>query len=244
MQNSEINIKSPKAKSTYALWAFILLLLSIAGLRFYYCTQLPVNTGDITRHIYYGLYTSQKGLSAAGMSLVELDPHISNVAFPFLPYNYPIITLLFFTLVAKLSPTIFCSKFLLTLIEAFNSLLIYKYSKERLLTLIYWASPISIWWVSHEGQFEPLQSIFVISALYMLQNKKPLAFILLSLAVQVKLTAILFLPYFLLQTEHEKLTDLIFPFTAFFELLPYRISISENLRQNLSLLKSYRFNCI
>ena len=215
MQKHEIYNTILRAKSTCTLWAFTLLFICIAALRFYHCSQLPVNTGDITRHIYYGLYVEQKGLYAAGISLVELDPHLKKISWSSLPYNYPIVTLMFFTIVVKLSPTIFFAKFVLTLIEALNSLLIYKYSKQRLLALIYWASPISIWWVSHEGQFEPLQSAFVISALWMLPRRKPLAFILLALAIQVKLLAVLLFPYFLLQARREKLGNLTLPLTAF-----------------------------
>ena len=215
MQQNEIYNTTLRAKSTYTFWVFTLLFISVAALRFFYCIQLPVNTGDITRHIYYGLFVDHKGLYAAGKSLIELDPHLQKVAWSYLPYNYPIVTLLFFSIVAKLSPTIFFAKFVLTLIEALNSLLVYKYSKQHFLALIYWASPISIWWVSHEGQFEPLQSVFVISALCILQKRKHLAFILLALAVQVKLTAVLFLPYFLLQTRHEKPEILSQVFIAF-----------------------------
>lgn len=215
MQQNEIYNTTLRTKSTYTLWVFILLIIGVAALRFFYCIQLPVNTGDIIRHIYYGLFVDQNGLSAAGKSLVELDPHLQKIAWSSLRYNYPIVTLFFFAIVVKFSPTIFFAKFVLTLIEALNSLLVYKYSKQRFLALIYWASPISIWWVSHEGQFEPLQNIFIISALFFLPKRKSLAFILLALAVQVKLTAVLFLPYFLLQTRHEKLGSLTHIFTAF-----------------------------
>jgi hypothetical protein len=204
-----INLLSPKRM------IFILLFTSIACLRFYYCTQLPVNTGDILRHIYYGLYTEQRALATAGQGLAELNPLLSWVSWASLPYNYPIVTLLFFIVIGKLSPTIFFSKFVLTLVEALNSWLVFKYSRQRLLALLFWASPISIWWVSHEGQFEPLQSLFVIGALCTLSKRKSLAFILLALAVQVKLTAILLLPYFVISVRRDNPNDLIMSLTAF-----------------------------
>jgi len=193
----------------------ILLFTSIACLRFYYCTQLPVSSGDLPRHIYYGFYAAKIGLTAAGHSLVELSPFLSGVVWSSLPYNYPIVALLFFTLIGKLSPTIFFAKLVLTLIEAINSWLVFKYSRQHLLALLYWASPISIWWVSHEGQFEPLQSLFAIGALLTLQDRKYLAFILLALAIQVKITALLFLPYFVLGVRRDNLKDLLIAFIAF-----------------------------
>lgn len=106
-------------------------------------------------------------------------------------------------LVTKISSSIFFTKLVLTIIEGINTWLVYKYSKEKWLALLYWVSPISIWWVSHEGQFEPLQSLFVLGALCMLGKKRSWAFLLLAVAIQVKLTAILFLPYFIFMMKND-----------------------------------------
>jgi len=188
---------------------FLVLFAGIACLRLVYCAQLPVNTGDLPRHLYYGLYTAKMGLPAAGHSLAGLNSSLAGVAWSDLPYNYPVIALLFFTAIAKLSPTMFFAKLALTLIEAANTLLIFQFSRQRWLALLYWASPISIWWASHEGQFEPLQNLFVLGALLALKEKKGLAFTLLALAIQVKVTAIFFVPYFLFAARRETLKNLL-----------------------------------
>jgi hypothetical protein len=186
---------------------FVLCFAGIACLRFYYCAGIPVNTGDIPRHIYYGLYAGQMGLSAAGHGLAELNPSLSAIAWSSIPYNYPIMALLFFMAAVKLSPTIFFIKLALTIIEAFNSWLVFRYSRQRLLALLYWACPLSIWWVSHEGQFEPLQTLFALSALILLPKRRGLAFFLLAVAIQVKATAVLFIPLFLLDVLQKKPKD-------------------------------------
>ena len=164
--------------------------------------QLPINTGDILRHIYHGIYVNQQGLSTAGYSLAELNPSNSWIAWSTVQYNYPVITLLFFSCIVKISPTLFFTKLVLTLIEAINSWLIYRLTRQHILALIYWMSPISIWWASHEGQFEPLQNFFVICALLLLSRKKYGAFFLLALGIQVKVTAILLLPFFIVSCQY------------------------------------------
>ncbi|HSY18821.1 MAG TPA: glycosyltransferase 87 family protein, partial [Candidatus Acidoferrales bacterium] len=210
MEQSPINNKKTALLNLLSGKNAILLLLfaGVAGLRLFYCSKLPVNTGDILRHIYYGLFAAKLGPAAVGHALVELDPKLGWVAWSGLAYNYPVVALLFFTVIAKLSPTIFFVKFVLTFIEAVNATVIFRCTNQIWLALLYWASPISIWWVSHEGQFEPLQNLFVLVALLTLKKRSRLAFVLLALAVQVKLTAIFFVPCFVLVAWRERPQDL------------------------------------
>jgi hypothetical protein len=79
-------------------------------------------------------------------------------------------------------------------VEAINALLVGVMSRDRWLALIYWAAPGSIWWISREGQFEALQSLFVFLTFLLLKRSPRLACVALALAVQVKLTAILLMP--------------------------------------------------
>jgi hypothetical protein len=195
---------------------FSLAFFAIAVIRLRFCISLPIQTGDITRHLYYGLLINQKGLEAAGYPLTHFGEAYKNVAWSFLPYSYPALALYFFGLVAKIYPSIFVAKLLLTLIEAVNALQIYIYSRERILSLIYWASPLSIWWVSGEAQFEPLQSLFLLLALCLKSNSRYFSFLCLALAVQVKISAILLIPYFLIDTWIYEPQKLIGSIQAFF----------------------------
>jgi len=184
-------------RSYFSVILLVLIIISVGILRVYYCAQLPVNTGDVLRHMYYGLLVNEKGLGIAAFPLREINAEYAEVAWSRLPYNYPIVTLLFFRLVAKILPTVFFAKLALTLLEAVNSVMIFRYSKEKWLALIYWASPVSIWWVSHEGQFEPLQNFFVLIALCLLSRRRFSGSLLfLAIAIQVKLSAIFLLPLF------------------------------------------------
>lgn len=183
---------------------FVVVAVSVTLFRIYACTQLPVNTGDVLRHLHYGLLVAQRGLSTASLPLVQISPLYSNVVWNHIPYNYPVVTLLFFTLVARILPTVFFAKLALTCLEAASSLLILRYSRDKWLALLYWISPISVWWVSHEGQFESLQSFLVILALLLLSKRRfSSSLLLLALAVQVKLSAVLLLPFFVLSIRRQ-----------------------------------------
>lgn len=186
---------------------FILLFVVVAALRLYYCTQLTINTGDTLRHICWGLFVNQYDYSVITEKLTSFHQQLDFVAWSQKAYNYPIITLLFDQLIARIYPSIFFMKFALTLIEAINTALIYKLTKSKFLTFFYWASPLSIWWVSHEGQFEPLQSMFVLLALVLFAEKsrRDIAWAVLGLAIQVKLTAVFLVPYLIFKEESFKI---------------------------------------
>ena len=175
-----------------AIW--ISLAAAVLILRIYECTLLPGTTGDLSRHIYYGLLVAERGLGVASQPLVQLDPAYRDVAWSDLPYAYPVLTLFFFTFVTWISPTLFFVRLSLTAVEAANSLLVGLTSRDRWLALLYWASPSSIWWISREGQFEALQSFFVFLGFFLLRRFPAAACVALAFAIQVKLTAVLLLP--------------------------------------------------
>lgn len=178
---------------------FLILVSGVGALRLYYCTLLPISTGDLARHLFHGLLVLRDGLGSAGVALAETEPSLAQLSWAELPYNYPPLTLLFFTLLSAIAPTLFVAKAVLTAMEGVNAWLIGRYTGQRWLGALYWASPASIWWVSREGQFEPLHSLFLIAAIVILRRQRPLAFLMLAFAIQVKILAILMLPWFVAQ---------------------------------------------
>jgi hypothetical protein len=189
-----------------------IIVLGILLVRLALCVQPPVKTIDLARNLLYGELVLQDGPGVANRSLLECDQRLDKatmlLTFSGLAYQYPVVTLMFFTLMAAIWPSFFFVKLILTLIEVCNALLVIRFSKDRLLGLIYWANPISIWWVSREGQFEPLQNLCVISALVLLQGPTRRlriggAFVLLMLAIQVKLSPVLLIPLFVHQIWKE-----------------------------------------
>ena len=183
---------------------FCTILLCIGVLRIVYCLQLPVNTGDVMRHARYGLLVKELGPSVASYPLTHFNPDFERVCWSEHPYIYPVVTLLFDTLVMLIFPTIFSLKFALTLLEAVSAYLIFRHTGEKWLALIYWASPVSIWWTSHEGQFEALQNLFMIAAIYLLPRRRRISWLCLFLAIQVKITSLLLLPFFILSDKESR----------------------------------------
>lgn len=178
---------------------FLFSIAAVSAIRLSYCVELPANTGDITRHLYVGLSVEAFGLEAAGQPLAAISPSLRRVAWSEIPYGYPVVPLVFFTVVSLIWPSIFFAKLVLTAIEGYNAWQLYRLTEQRWVGVLYWGLPASIWWVSHEAQFEPLQVVFVLAALRLLSRRPAEAFLLLALAIQVKLTAVLLLPLFLFQ---------------------------------------------
>ena len=174
----------------------------------YQCTLTPADTDDVMRHLFYALYVARDGLAAAGKPLIQLEPRLGFVSWSHAAYNYPIVAIAFFVVAAKCSATSFNSKLLLTLIEAFNALLIKQLTGDTRLAWLYWVSPLSIWRVSREANFEPLQTLFIVSALLALTSRPWLSGCLLACAIQTKLTAAFLLPWFFVTLAHRGQRDL------------------------------------
>lgn len=171
------------------------LALALAAIRAIQVETLPLITGDVVRNLLYGIAVREWGLGAAARPLADLSQAWRAASWSSLPYNYPPVTLAFFALVSAISPTVFFAKAVLTLVEAANGVLVARLTGSRPLGLLYWASPASIWWVSREGQFEPLQSLFSLLALLALPRFAFAAGVSLALAIQVKLTAVVLAPW-------------------------------------------------
>lgn len=187
---------APEAASRARLltWLFVAATVAIVAVRLNQCSRLTVNSADIVRHLLYGLLVASHGPASAGSALIELAPAWPPTPWVQVPYNYPPLALAFFTGVSSISATVFFAKLSLTVVEGVNAVLVARLTKERWLGLLYFACPISIWWISREGQFEALQNLFALLALLALRKRPALAFAALALAIQVKLTAGALLP--------------------------------------------------
>ncbi len=176
-------------------WLIPAAALAVAALRVYECLQLPVETGDVARNLLYGVEVGARGIGAAGKPLVEISAYWASAPWPRLPFNYPPVALAFFAAVAAISPTVLAAKLALSAVEAANAWLAARLARSAWLGVAYWASPMSIWWVSREGQFEPLQTLFTLLALLAASRFPLAAGAALGLAIWVKMTAAALLPW-------------------------------------------------
>lgn len=179
--------------STPLFWLFALVTVY----RLYMVFQPPLRSTDLLRHMGFG-----KEFWNYGLAIYEYAPQdFGDVPYanlwPQEKYNYPAVAILFFALLSKVWPSLFFGKLALTLLEMANTFLVWKITKDRLLPLIYYANPVSLWWVSREGQFEPLALLFAFLALYLLPRRPSWGYFSLALGVQAKIFPIFLLPYFL-----------------------------------------------
>lgn len=179
-------------------WLLWTITTGVAVLRAFQCFEIPAKTGDIYRHILTGVMIRDAGWSAAAQPLSAWWPDAASIApWAEVPYNYPPLALLFFVIVAHLGPSVLVAKALLTGLELFNAFLVFRITHSRVLGVAYWSLPLSIWWVSREAQFEPLQSTFVLLALLGLERGHAWSWGAWILAGQTKLSAVFLLPRFL-----------------------------------------------
>jgi hypothetical protein len=165
--------------------------------RLYLCLQPPITSSDLLRYIGFGKEFWKYGLTIYNYAAEHFvgTPYAQH--WPRMHFIYPALSILFFALVSKIWPALFFGKLILTAVEGLNAFLIWKISDDRLLALLYYISPASLWWVSREGQYEPLLVLFGLTALYLLSRRPQWAYFNLALAIQTKYTPGFLLPYFL-----------------------------------------------
>lgn len=176
---------------------FAVPILAGAVLRIYYVFQVPAYTTDLLRNLGYGMAFHQWGFQIYDLTPLDISPWPPQFLWPTYHYTYPAVTILFFALVTAIHNSLFWGKLVLTLLDAGNSWLTYKVSQDRWLALLYWLNPISLWFGSHEGQFEPLAVFWTLLALLGLKHRRAWAYGVWGLAVQSKVFPIVLAPYFL-----------------------------------------------
>lgn len=182
-------------------WA---LFVAVALLRLALCAQIPTQTNDVLRHGLYGLEVADKGLAVADRPLGELSPYYEAVAFSWLPFNYPVLLLLFDVAVMAVWPSVFFFKLCLTLADLAGAALLARFTGSRAWGLFYWCLPSFVWWTSHEGQMDGLQNVPLLGALALIRIRPAVAWGLLALAVQCKAFAILAAPWMLWRTVRDR----------------------------------------
>ncbi len=176
-----------------------ILFYGIAGLvlilRIGYCFAVPMYSTDVLRNLGYGVEFQRYGFRVYELTPCDFSPRDYQYFWPNHHYTYPVVTLLFYALLAALWPSIVFAKTALTVIDGLNAVLIHRITRDRWCALLYWAYPTCVWFASREGQFEPLVNLFSLLAVYALQRRKPMAWMYLALAAQTKLFPVFLVPY-------------------------------------------------
>ncbi|HEY1685929.1 MAG TPA: hypothetical protein VGG19_14285 [Tepidisphaeraceae bacterium] len=201
---SEIHPPASESGNKALTGIFVFLIVLGGVVRGYHVQLLPMMS-DSVRQLYYAQSILRIGPAAASKIPMELNPAWRHITGPWQPYIYPPLTLVFFLLFALTWPTLFAIKLTLTLIEAVNAILLAKLTGNKWIGVIYWLCPISIFWVSHQAQYEPAQNLLVLLALWMMRKNLPAALALTVLAIELKVMAFVLLPLVLIRINRQQL---------------------------------------
>ncbi len=168
---------------------------AILILRAAYCFLVPLYSTDVLRNLGYGMEFPRYGFRVYELTPYDFSPRDYQYFWPNHHYTYPVVTLLFYALLAALWPSIVSAKLALTAIDGLNAVLIHRITRDRWCALLYWAYPACVWFASREGQFEPLVNMFSLLAIFFLQRRQPMAWLFLALAVQTKFFPVFLVPY-------------------------------------------------
>jgi len=191
-------ILNPVSKNLNVLEKWVLFLFAIALVyKIYACFQIPVVTSDVVRHLGYSSHALENNFAIYTTKAKDFGPEIWTIYWNNRPYIYPPVTLIFFYLFSVFHLGIFLVKAVLTLVDFSCTYLFYKYI-SKLAAFLFFCAPVSLWYTSHEGQFEILQTLFIILTAISVRRKQwHLAGFLFSISVQVKQFGVLVLPWML-----------------------------------------------
>src|SRR5688572_20382950 len=169
--------------------------LALLAFRIHLCLDTPLESTDVLRNLGYAGHVGERGFSIYNSAAREFAPEVWTRLFPNLTFPYPPVTLVFFAFFATFGLGIFLAKLVLTLIELAIALTFVRVVSP-VAGLAYFAMPVSVWFVSHEGQFEPLMAGFLCLAILLLQRGSWLYGALAwGLAAQSKQLAVISAPW-------------------------------------------------
>ena len=170
-------------------------ILALLLFRLHLCLDAPLESTGVLRNLGYASHLWERGFSIYDAVAREFAPEVWTDLFPDLRYTYPPVALVFFALLATLGLGIFHAKLVLTLIELAIALTFARVVSPAA-GVAYFAMPVSVWFVSHEGQFEPLMVGLLCVAILLLQKGRWLAGSLTwGLAMQAKQFAVFLAPW-------------------------------------------------
>lgn len=178
------------------IWFFV-LFGTVAALRVWFCALAPNDSSDLFRHLGF---TSHFGDNPSLFYWItpELFPNEHWSTFwTEVGYIYPPVALLFFTFFGTLGIGLFWVKLTLTLFDLASSVLIGR-TTTPWASLLVFTAPVTVWYTSHEGQYESLVTLLVVLAVLSVRAGRWMsAGAFFMLALQTKQLALLIAPYLL-----------------------------------------------
>ena len=188
-------------------FCLIVIFFLVLAYRIYACFQVPTTTTDALRNLGYASHALENNFAIYTTKAEDFMPEIWTRYWPKTPYIYPPVTLIFFYIFSIFHLGMFWVKLTLTLIELACSYLFYKWI-SKVAAILFFCAPVSIWYTSHEGEFEALLTLFLILSTLAVKDKHwHLAGFLLAISIQVKQLGILIAPWMLYEMWREQNSD-------------------------------------
>lgn len=185
-----------KKPSVVKIGAWLLFGIALTY-KIYACFQVPTVTTDVIRHLGYASHALENNFAIYTTKAEDFIPESWTRFYSKQTYIYPPTTLIFFYIFSVFHLGIFWVKAVLTLIDIGCAYLFYKHV-SKLAALLSFCLPLSLFYTSHEGQFEILQTLFIIlNAISVRQQRWRLAGFWFAISVQVKQFGVLILPWIL-----------------------------------------------
>lgn len=172
--------------------------------KIYACFQVPVVTSDVLRQLGYASHAIDNNFGIYTTTALDFKPEVWTRYWSNQTYIYPPVTLLFFYLFSIFHLGIFWVKITLTIVDLFCTYLFYKYV-SKLAAVLFFCAPVMLWYSSHEGQFEVIQSLFIILNALAIKNRQwRLSGFYFAISIQVKQLGLLIAPWMLYEMWREK----------------------------------------
>ena len=176
-------------------WIFAFAL--ILAIRIHLCAQAPIESSDLFRNLGYTSHLGDSGLSLYDTVATHFVPEFWTQFWPTQGFLYPPATLLFFSFFSALGLGLFWVKLTLTLLDLLMSFVIAE-SLGAFAGLLLLSAPVSIWYASHEGQFDGLLALMIILTIFFLKKSRWFwAGVFWMLALNSKQFGILLAPFIL-----------------------------------------------
>jgi hypothetical protein len=173
----------------------VTIFLFILILRICFCTQAPIETTDLYRHLGFTAHFLDNPEAFYWLTPIEFPDEFWSDFWDEVGYIYPPFALLFFCFFGTLGIGLFWVKLVLTLCDLGTALLIGR-TTSWWAGLLVFSAPISVWYTSHEGQYEGLVTLLMVFSIFCIRRGRwILAGASFMLALQTKQLAILIAPY-------------------------------------------------
>jgi hypothetical protein len=163
------------------------------------CLQPPTETSDLYRNLGYSAQLFTRGFDIYKSVAGEFSTQLWAQFWPMDSFIYPPAILCFFSVFAGAGLGLFWVKLTFTIVDLISSWLI---SREFGLAagLITFAAPISLWFTSHEGQFESLVCLcLILGATFVRHERWGWAGFILLIGFQIKFFTVLLAPWLIYQ---------------------------------------------